>query len=69
MYSPEYYPIHYLIQDCIDYFNSFFDIELPEFEINDNDYEQKEPISYTEPISYYRKDEDVDDEYINIIII
>ena len=63
MYSPEYYPIHYLIQDCIDYFNSFFDIELPEFEINDNDYEQKEPISY------YKKNSYDEDEYINIIII
>ena len=63
MYSPIYYnPIQYVIQDCIDYFLDFF-FELPEFDVNDIEYEQ------TEPISYYKKSDSDDDEFIKIIII
>tara|TARA_R100000750_G_scaffold54354_1_gene39998 strand:- start:644 stop:847 length:204 start_codon:yes stop_codon:yes gene_type:complete len=67
MYYPSYYPIHYIIQDCIDYLiNSFFDLELPEFEIDDDNYEQKEqPINNV--FSYKRNDDD--DEFIKVIII
>lgn len=69
MYYPVYNPIQYLIQDCIDYLiNSFFDFELqefelPEFEIDDNKYEQKETISY------YKKNYYDDDEFVKVIII
>ena len=49
------------------YINNFLDFyfELPEFEIDDNKYEQKKPISY-----YKKKNnDDDDDEFVKVIII
>lgn len=61
-------PIQCLIQDCIDYLiNSLFDFDLPEFEIDDNKYEQKKP-----PINNvfsYKRNNDDDDEFVKVIII
>jgi len=45
------------------FLNYYF--ELPEFEIDDNDFEQTAP----EVVSYYKKNNDDDDEFIKIIII
>tara|TARA_R110002020_G_scaffold306484_2_gene522419 strand:+ start:215 stop:400 length:186 start_codon:yes stop_codon:yes gene_type:complete len=53
-----------IIENFLDYY--YFDFELPEFDINDDDFEQKEPV-----ISYYKKHSyaDEDDDFVKVIII
>ena len=50
------------IENFLDYY-----FELPDFEIDDNDFEQKEP-----PINNvfsYKRNNDDDDEFVKVIII
>ncbi len=53
-----------IIQNIIENFLDYY-FELPEFDIDDDDFEQTAP----EVISYYKKTYYDEDEYINIIII
>lgn len=53
---------YYFLKLYIENFLDFY-FDLPEFEIDDDDFEQKEPV-----ISYYKKNND-ENEFVKIFII